>query len=69
MNLDINIFLFEKYQEFYFDVELHHQMNIHDFLNDEYIYNQIHMIFYTPEKHKTWYQKKNRKNKMNTIIK
>ena len=62
-----NKFLFEKYLEFYNNVELHHIMNIIEFINDEYIYQQIFFIFYNEKDYKKWYNKKHRKDKFNNI--
>lgn len=62
-------FLFEKYLEYYKGVELHHLMNIDEFLNDEYVYRQIYIIFYNDKDYKKWFNKKHRKEKLKNIFK
>jgi len=63
-----NEFLYEKYLEYYDDVELHYKMTFEDFLNDNYIYNQIFQIFYKKD-YKRWYNKKFRKEKIYNCLK
>jgi len=66
-----NIFLFEKYQEFYEGEDYHHHMNFDEFLNDPDIYTQINMIFYDVTNLKRWYnikyKNKIRKNKITRL--
>jgi hypothetical protein len=61
-----NEFLYEKYLEFYDNVELHHTMNINEFLNDDYIYRQIVLIY--EKDYKKWYNRKFRKEKIKICL-
>jgi len=66
-----DIFLFEKYQEFYDGQDYHHHMNLNEFLNDSDVHTQINILFYSETNLKKWYnikyKNKIRKNKITRL--
>ena len=61
-------FLYEKYLEYYDNVELHHTMTFEEFLNDDYIFEQIFLIFYKNLDYKRWVNRKFRKEKLKICL-
>ena len=61
-------YLFEKYQEYYYGVELHHQMTIDEFMNDYFIYKQIKIIYNDDLDYKLWYNRQFREEKLLRIL-
>jgi len=61
-------YLYEKYLEYYYRVDLHHKMSFENFMNDGFIYKQIKLIYNDELDYKQWYNKQFRVKKLLSIL-